>query len=466
MVKKINKDALMIKELIRKGLRQCEISRLLGIKKEKVSYWSRHEIKENQYKRKKLKDIYIETIRRWANDKATSQRSSRKIANMINSLLLKKNEVDQKGKQITVHYTTVNNYLKAYFGKPRKIRKVFYLTKEQMAKRKKFCKMILDRHIKAEQMFFSDESKIELGSFTRDSIRLDPQKKIDSDRYNLINRQQKKFEKSLMIVGGINFYGLSKLMFLEGSMNEFAYGQALLFYKDDIDKISKKHKMKILFEQDGATSHTSKSNLFILEKLFPDEGWIQNPPNSPDLAYPIEELWAIIKPRVKRRDPQTIEELKQYLLEEWNAIPKDMIQNLCRNYLKRIEKVLELDGARIEPEYFKKKEKPQYNWEIPEFLPSQRIIYNDKNLRKYKEKEIRMLKRNMKTEKLKQRRRMKSINKKIKSFKKRDLKYLSIGKAISILREREELIAEKNNSKEGKQKIDEEFKKKSKKYPK
>ena len=48
MVKKINKDALMIKELISKGLRQCEISRLLGIKKEKVSYWVRHELKEIQ----------------------------------------------------------------------------------------------------------------------------------------------------------------------------------------------------------------------------------------------------------------------------------------------------------------------------------------------------------------------------------------------------------------------------------
>ena len=45
MVKKINKDALMIKELISKGMRQCEISRLLDIKKEKASYWSRHEIK-------------------------------------------------------------------------------------------------------------------------------------------------------------------------------------------------------------------------------------------------------------------------------------------------------------------------------------------------------------------------------------------------------------------------------------
>jgi len=53
MVKKINKAVLMIKELIRKGLRQCQISRLLGIKKEKVSYWSRHEIKELQSKPKK-----------------------------------------------------------------------------------------------------------------------------------------------------------------------------------------------------------------------------------------------------------------------------------------------------------------------------------------------------------------------------------------------------------------------------
>jgi len=75
-----------------------------------------------------------------------------------------------------------------------------------------------------------------------------------------------------MIIGVINFFGLSKLMFLEGSMNEFAYGQALLFYKDDIEKIAKKHKIEIIFEQDGATSHTSKSNLFIINKLFPNDG--------------------------------------------------------------------------------------------------------------------------------------------------------------------------------------------------
>ena len=46
----------------------------------------------------------------------------------------------------------------------------------------------------------------------------------------------KKFEDSIMIAGGISFYGLSNLLFLDGSMNSFAYGQTLLFFKEDIKK--------------------------------------------------------------------------------------------------------------------------------------------------------------------------------------------------------------------------------------
>ena len=348
MVKKLNKDAVMIKTLLAKGLRQGEIVGLLGFKKEKVSYWSRTELKESQHKPKKLNEKYIKTIQRWALNKTTSQRSSRKIATMINSILAKRKEFDSKGRQITIHYTTVNNYLREYYGKPRKIRKTFFLSNEQMQKRKEFCQMILDKNIQPQQIFFSDESKIDLGSFSHDLIRLDPNKRIwDEDTYNLINRPQKKFEKSLMIAGGINFYGLSKLMFLDGTMNEFSYGQALLFYKEDIEKIEKENKIKIIFEQDGAASHKSKSNLFLLSKLFADDGWIQNPPNSPDLAYPIEDIWGIIKPRVKRRQPKTIEELKNFLLEEWNSVPKEMI---------KIYAPIGYNGGRIEPKYFKKKE--------------------------------------------------------------------------------------------------------------
>ena len=154
--------------------------------------------------------------------------------------------------------------------------------------------------MKPEQIFFTDESKVELGSFTRDSIRL------DQETYNLINRPQKKFEESITMVGGLNYHGLGNLIFLEGMMNQFSYGLTLLFYKDDIKAIQKNEKLNIVLEKDGASCHTIKANIFLLNKLFNESGWIQNPPNSPDLAFPIEKIWGIIKPRVKRRDPKNI----------------------------------------------------------------------------------------------------------------------------------------------------------------
>ena len=117
----------------------------------------------------------------------------------------------------------------------------------------------------------------------------------------------KKFEKSIMVAGGISSKGVGRLMIHDGNQNEFCYTQALLYYKGWVGDL--------YFEQDGAPSHTSKANIALINELF-GEKIIQNPPNSPDLAYPIEDLWGIIKPRVKRRDPQSIQELKQYVIEE------------------------------------------------------------------------------------------------------------------------------------------------------
>ena len=72
----------------------------------------------------------------------------------------------------------------------------------------------MERGIKAEQIFFTDESNIQLGAFTNDYIRLDPNKKPwDESTYELINRPTRKFEKSITIAGGINYYGLGKLIF-------------------------------------------------------------------------------------------------------------------------------------------------------------------------------------------------------------------------------------------------------------
>lgn len=149
-------------------------------------------------------------------------------------------------------------------------------------------------------------------------------------------------------------------------MNEFSYGQALLFYKDEIEELEKRENIKIIFEQDEVSSHTSKTNKFLLNKLFKEDG-CQNPPNSPDLVYPIENIWAIIKPRIKR---QTQNQQKY--------------------------KILELKGGRIEQEFKSKQKNREYLLKKPIELQKQRVIYNNQNLIIHKQREIKALKKEIK----------------------------------------------------------------------
>ena len=73
--------------------------------------------------------------------------------------------------------------------------------------------------------------------------------------------------------------------------------------------------------------------------------------HSPDLAYPIEILWGILKERIKRGLPKNLEELIQYTFEEWYSVPQSLVENLCNNYIKTIRMSLLNNGARLEKEH-------------------------------------------------------------------------------------------------------------------
>ena len=181
----------------------------------------------------------------------------------------------------------------------------------------------------------------------------------------------------------------------------------MLFYKENLDVLKKNNIIqKIFFEQDGAKPHTSFNNKKLIKNLFGDY-FIQNPPNSPDLAYPIETLWALLKKNVKKRMPKDLDELKKFTIEEWNKIPEDYPKKLVNNYLKRIKKVIEIKGNRLEPfhlnnirkeieeeEQRKSKEGKikQKRGNINKRILKMKRIYNDKNLHRLRNKEIRGLK--------------------------------------------------------------------------
>ena len=216
----------------------------------------------------------------------------------------------------------------------------------------------------------------------------------------------------------------------------------MLYYKDNFDKF----KGKIYFEQDSATPHKSAANKALIGKLFGEKAFLQNPPNSPDIAYPIETLWGYLKPRIKKRDPKNLKELKEIALEEWNLIPKERIKNCGLNWIRRLKKIIEIGGGRLENCHLREirreakreenkteideldneedeLEEKQNNLSDDEFSTEKaekelkiKYAYNDKRLRKLKKKEIANLRK--KISEVKENFKNKEKNMEIKELKK------------------------------------------------
>ena len=102
--------------------------------------------------------------------------SSYRIMKYIN-LKLAKDKMNRK-----VSKATICRILNKEYGKPRKIKKVFFLNKKQKDERIKFFKTILEKGIKGDQIFFTDETKIEMGAYLNDHIRLSKDRKEKSKK--------------------------------------------------------------------------------------------------------------------------------------------------------------------------------------------------------------------------------------------------------------------------------------------
>ena len=102
-----------------------------------------------------------------------------------------------------------------------------------------------------------------------------------------------------MVAGGLSSLGLSNIILVENALNEFAYVQMFLYFKEDFDKLKEKADELLYYEQDGAKQNTSESNKNLIKKLF-GNNFIQNAQISPDLAYPIKIIWGYLKPLIKK----------------------------------------------------------------------------------------------------------------------------------------------------------------------
>lgn len=98
------------------------------------------------------------------------------------------------------------------------------------------------------------------------------------------------------------------------------------------------------FQQDNWTVHTAATTRVWFEREGMDV--IDWPAWSPDLN-PIEELWHDLKQRVYGRHPKSMEQLEQFIKEEWDNTSLDFITHICLNMPHRIQLVIKNSGHKI-----------------------------------------------------------------------------------------------------------------------
>ncbi len=97
-----------------------------------------------------------------------------------------------------------------------------------------------------------------------------------------------------------------------------------------------------IFQQDLAPAHTAKGT----KSWFNDHGVtvLDWPANSPDLN-PIENLWSIVKRKMRDTRPNNADDLKAAIKETWASIPPQQCHKLSTSMPRRIEAVIKAKGV-------------------------------------------------------------------------------------------------------------------------
>ncbi len=129
-------------------------------------------------------------------------------------------------------------------------------------------------------------------------------------------RSSVKFPQSVMVWGAMSSAGVGPLCFLRSKVNTAVYQEVLEhFMLPAADQLY--GDADFIFQQDLAPAHTAKAtSTWFKDHGIPVLNW---PANSPDLN-PIENLWGIVKRKMRYARPNNAEELKAAIKATWASL--------------------------------------------------------------------------------------------------------------------------------------------------
>ena len=145
---------------------------------------------------------------------------------------------------------------------------------------------------------------------------------------------------SLMVWGCISAYGMGSLHIWKGTINAERYIEVL-----EQHMLPSRWRLfqgrPCIFQQDNAKPHTASiTTAWLRRRRVRVLNWSAC---SPDLS-PIENIWRIMKQKIRQRRPRTFEQLESNIRQEWDNIPLPKLQQLVSSVLRRFQTVVKRRG--------------------------------------------------------------------------------------------------------------------------
>ncbi len=150
-----------------------------------------------------------------------------------------------------------------------------------------------------------------------------------------------KFPQLVMIWATMSSPGVVPLCFLKSTVNAAIYQDIFEhFMLPSADKLY--GDADIIFQQDLAPAHTAKGT----KSWFNDHGFtvLDWPANSPDLN-PIQNLWGIVKRKMRVTRPNNADELKAAIKATWAFITPEQCHRLIASMPRRTDAVIHAKGG-------------------------------------------------------------------------------------------------------------------------
>lgn len=213
------------------------------------------------------------------------------------------------------------------------------LTQHQRDLRLEWCRRY--RTDNFENVFFTDEKTFVLHSYRR-RLWYKPGFKIP-------NRASGKYGQKIHVWAGVSKGGKADIYFYKKKFKARDYLECLESSLIPIADRLFPGGWRLLHDNDGP--HIARVTMQKFQEW--DINLLPHTPNSPDLN-PIEKVWSVIDARVQAMAPQTLGELKHYILLAWQNLSQECINNLIDGLQTVMSQVIVADGNFVDHSLYKR----------------------------------------------------------------------------------------------------------------